>query len=95
VTAAIQEQIDTHLQALADLFRRLDSRRPTGRRLSDRELQVAMLASATPLTSRQIGARLFVSEETVKTTLGRAYRKLGIVRRVELAHALRRLGDGS
>jgi DNA-binding CsgD family transcriptional regulator len=94
VTATIQEQIDIHLRALARLFQQVDGRRPTERRLSDREMQVALLAAATPLTYEAIGKRLFIGTSTVKTNVKRAMAKLGVRRRFELPLALRGLGDG-
>ena len=52
--------------------------------LTAREREIATLA-ATGLTSRQIADRLVVSIRTVDNHLQRAYRKLGITRRNELA----------
>jgi DNA-binding CsgD family transcriptional regulator len=52
--------------------------------LTPAERRVAMLA-ADALTNRQIAERLFVSEKTVETHLGRAYRKLGVSSRTALA----------
>ncbi|WP_407562962.1 ATP-binding protein [Streptomyces sp. 184] len=53
-------------------------------RLTPQELQVARLA-AQGLSSRQIGARLFLSPRTVEHHLYKAYPKLGVKSRVELA----------
>jgi|GEM_PF-6935245 len=49
-----------------------------------RETQIAR-AAMSGATSREIAARLFISEKTVERHLGVVYRKLGIRRRVELA----------
>lgn len=56
-------------------------------RLSSSELAVARLA-ATGLTNQQVAERLFVSPNTVKAHLRRAFAKLGVHRRAELAAAL-------
>jgi len=48
------------------------------------ERQAAELA-ATGLTNRQIAVRLFLSEKTVEAHLSRAYRKLGVRSRTQLA----------
>ncbi|HLM65484.1 MAG TPA: AAA family ATPase [Acidimicrobiales bacterium] len=58
--------------------------------LTAREREVALLA-AEGLPSRDIGGRLHLSTRTVDTHLARAYRKLGIGGRDELAGALRNL----
>ena len=52
--------------------------------LTDKELEIAE-AVADGLTNAQIAARAYVSEATVKTHLGRALTKLGLVNRVQLA----------
>jgi DNA-binding CsgD family transcriptional regulator len=56
-------------------------------RLTPRELEIALLAGAGA-TNREIGARLFLSARTVEVHLGRAYRKLGVRSRTELAGAI-------
>ncbi|AZM50315.1 helix-turn-helix transcriptional regulator [Streptomyces sp. WAC 06738] len=63
-------------------------------RLTPQELQVARLA-AQGLSSRQIGARLFLSPRTVEHHLYKAYPKLGVASRAELARVeLAGPGDG-
>ncbi|MGY1673105.1 ATP-binding protein [Geodermatophilus sp. SYSU D00710] len=52
--------------------------------LTPREREVAELAAAG-LTAREIGARLFIGERTVEGHLARAYARLGVRSRVELA----------
>ncbi|MFC0064985.1 AAA family ATPase [Umezawaea endophytica] len=52
--------------------------------LTPAERQVADLA-ADALTNRQIAEKLFVSEKTVETHLSRAYRKVGVTSRTQLA----------
>jgi DNA-binding CsgD family transcriptional regulator len=52
--------------------------------LTPSERRVAKLAAGA-LTNRQIAERLFVSEKTVETHLSRAYRKLGVGSRTQLA----------
>jgi DNA-binding CsgD family transcriptional regulator len=62
--------------------------------LSPTERQIARLA-AEGLTNRAIAERAFVSVKTVETNLKRAYRKLGISSRAQLAHALDRQDTGA
>lgn len=57
--------------------------------LTSQELQVVRLA-ATGATNRQIGAQLFLSPRTVASHLYRAYPKLGISSRAELAEVIAR-----
>jgi len=59
--------------ALVDRDRRLAARPD----LTDRELDVLRLLAAG-LANREIGERLYLSSETVKTHLGNIYRKLGV-----------------
>lgn len=61
--------------------------RATPDELTSSELRVAELA-ATGATNREIADALFISPKTVEANLARAYRKLAIGRRVELAAAL-------
>jgi ATP/maltotriose-dependent transcriptional regulator MalT len=60
---------------------------PMGEELTDREREVALLA-ARGRTSPEIAAALFLSVRTVDTHLHRAYRKLMVEGRHELAAAL-------
>ena len=55
--------------------------------LTRREREIAVLA-ASGLSSRQIAERLVVSVRTVDNHLQRAYRKLGVTRRQDLAQVL-------
>jgi DNA-binding CsgD family transcriptional regulator/tetratricopeptide (TPR) repeat protein len=57
--------------------------------LTTREREVTVLA-AQGLTNREIGARLYLSEGTVRNYLSTAFTKLGVSRRAQLAG---RLGD--
>jgi DNA-binding CsgD family transcriptional regulator len=57
--------------------------------LSAREAEVARLAGSA-LTNRAIAQRLYLSPKTVDAHLGRAFHKLGIRSRVELAALLSR-----
>jgi DNA-binding NarL/FixJ family response regulator len=52
--------------------------------LSPRELDVLRLVAAG-LRNREVGAKLFISESTVKVHLGNIFSKLGIASRVELS----------
>jgi DNA-binding CsgD family transcriptional regulator len=55
--------------------------------LSTTELRIARLAAAGR-TNGEIAAEVFVTQKTVEANLARAYRKLGIRSRAQLAHAL-------
>jgi DNA-binding NarL/FixJ family response regulator len=63
------------------------------RSFTSAERQVARLA-ATGLTNRQIAEQLFLSEKTIETHLSRAYRKLGIRSRTQLALHMANLTSG-
>jgi LuxR family maltose regulon positive regulatory protein len=79
---------------LADARRRLT---PAGRgalagdELSDRELEVLRLF-ATPMTQREIGDRLYVSLNTVKSHAKSIFRKLDVSDRSEAVARARELG---
>jgi len=55
--------------------------------LSPTELRIARLAAAG-LTNQAIAGEVFLTRKTVESNLARAYRKLGIRSRAQLAHAL-------
>ncbi|GAA1619609.1 LuxR family transcriptional regulator [Actinoplanes couchii] len=55
--------------------------------LTNQETRVALLV-AQGATNREVAASLFLSEKTVEAHLGRAFRKLGVRSRVELARNL-------
>ena len=69
-------------------------RRGDSDQLTATEHTVCELA-ATGLRNHEIAARLFLSDKTVEANLTRAYRKLGVRSRTELAAALARTGRGS
>ena len=67
---------------------RLGGRRARDRdELSETERRIAELA-AGGRSNREIAGELFVSERTVESNLTRAYRKLGVRSRTELARRL-------
>jgi DNA-binding CsgD family transcriptional regulator len=79
------EQARRELRASGERSRR---RIPEARdQLTAQELQIAQLA-AQGLSNREIGQRLYLSHRTVGTHLYRAFPKLGITSRGELAVAL-------
>src|SRR5437588_5316086 len=55
--------------------------------LTPQEMQVALIV-AEGVTNREAGARLFLSLKTIEVHLSRAYRKLGVRSRTELARWL-------
>jgi DNA-binding CsgD family transcriptional regulator len=72
-------------RAEAELLRTATRRAPD--ELTPTERQIAELA-ASGLANPDIAARVFVSRKTVEANLKRAYRKLGISSRAQLARAL-------
>ena len=69
---------------------RLRTREPSIRdELTTQELQVALVV-AEGVTNREAAARLFLSPKTIELHLSRAYRKLGVRTRTELARTLHR-----
>ncbi|GAB3741326.1 response regulator transcription factor [Nocardiopsis nanhaiensis] len=65
-------------------------RKPTGRSLSDRELEVLTLV-AEGASNRRAASRLFISEASIKTHLQHIYDKLGVRdRAAAVAEAYRR-----
>ena len=74
-------------QARGELARAATRRAAAG--LTATEERIAQLA-AEGLTNRAIAERAFVSVNTVEANLKRAYRKLGISSRAQLARALDR-----
>jgi DNA-binding CsgD family transcriptional regulator len=73
---------------------RASGRRGDPERLTATELKVCELA-ASGLRNHEIAARLFLSGKTVEANLTRAYRKLGVRSRAQLAAALTREGRGT
>jgi DNA-binding CsgD family transcriptional regulator len=67
---------------------RIGGRTPSRGELTEAESRVAALV-AEGRTNREVAAALFVTEHTVEGALTRAYRKLGIRSRAELAARLR------
>ena len=68
---------------------RIGGRRAHARgELTEAERRIATLV-AEGRTNREVAAALFVTEHTVEGALTRAYRKLGVRSRTELAHRLR------
>jgi DNA-binding CsgD family transcriptional regulator len=86
---AIFEELGTPIwsaRARASLAR-IGGRSASAHELTESELQVARLA-AVGKTNREVAEALFVSAKTVEANLSRAYRKLGISSRRQLAERL-------
>ena len=73
-------------QARSELAR-IGGRAPSRGELTEAERRIAALV-AEGRTNREVAAALFVTEHTVEGALTRAYRKLGVRSRAELAHRL-------
>lgn len=80
-----EQRAQTELRASGARLRR----RGTSARdeLTPQELQVALVV-ADGVTNREAAARLFLSPKTIEVHLSRAYRKLGVRTRTELARRL-------
>lgn len=78
-----------HLCDITDVPRQLKKSSSTSQDslLSQREEEVALLA-AQGISNKEIGKRLFISQNTVKTQLKNIYSKLGINSRTLLVYAL-------
>ncbi|BBX15800.1 LuxR family transcriptional regulator [Mycolicibacterium duvalii] len=74
-------------RARTELDRVAVARRPETGQLTESERRIAELA-ASGRTNREIATTLFISPKTVEVNLSRAYRKLGIRSRAELARRI-------
>jgi DNA-binding CsgD family transcriptional regulator len=94
--AAIAEFTSLGAAAFADRARaelaRTGGRVGSSAELTPTELRVAHLA-ARGHTNRVIADAMFISPKTVEANLARAYRKLGITNRAQLATTMARLPD--
>jgi DNA-binding CsgD family transcriptional regulator/predicted negative regulator of RcsB-dependent stress response len=68
---------------------RIGGRAPSRGALTEGERRITALV-AEGRTNRDVAATLFITEHTVEAALTRAYRKLGVHSRAELAHRLNR-----
>jgi DNA-binding NarL/FixJ family response regulator len=82
VRSVSRSQSNVLLSVSRETIEGLDRHRPEGGRLSARELDVLRLL-AQAMSNAQIGARLFITEGTVKRHLTNIYAKLGAVSRVD------------
>jgi DNA-binding CsgD family transcriptional regulator len=79
----------THLSAcLAELRLQSSSSSSVFRKLTPREAQIANLV-AKGLTNAEIGAELWITQNSVKQALKRMFRKLGVSARTEMVAKLR------
>jgi DNA-binding CsgD family transcriptional regulator len=78
-----------HLSASLAILRARSSRcaSPEARRLTKRELQIAELV-AKGLTNAEIGAQLWITQNSVKQALKRMFRKLNVSARAEMVARL-------
>lgn len=84
--AAVREEA---IREPAPFVRNTDQLKESG--LTPRELEILGLI-AEGLSNREIGERLFVSENTVKTHSSRVFEKLGVNRRVQAVQKGKDLG---
>ena len=75
-------------------LRRIGGRRPPAETLTEVERRVASLA-AEGRHNKEIAAEMFIAVSTVEAHLSRAYRKLGVRSRTELARHLANLVDAT
>ncbi len=87
---ALEERAQTELAAVG--IRRGTTEHAGAESLTPSEQRVVELA-ATGATNREIAQALFVTEKTVETHLGRAFRKLDVASRRQLPDALARASD--
>jgi ATP/maltotriose-dependent transcriptional regulator MalT len=88
----LAEQARRELQAAGESSRR---RAPDARdQLTPQELQIVQMA-AVGLSNREIGQQLYLSHRTVESHLHRAFPKLGITSRAQLARVAGDLADSS
>lgn len=73
----LEEKVRARLRASADENARISSLEP-------RELEILLMV-AEGLTNREIGARLYLSEKTVKNQMSRVLKALGMQRRTQAA----------
>jgi DNA-binding CsgD family transcriptional regulator len=79
----------THLSAcLAELWKPVSASEDTLTRLTPREVQIARLV-AKGLTNAEIGAELWITQNSVKQALKRMFRKLDVSARTEMVAKLR------
>lgn len=78
-----------HISACLAMFKQQPQKfnSPLTNRLTPRELQIAELV-AQGLTNAEIGAKLWITENSVKQALKRMFRKLEVVNRAEMVARL-------
>lgn len=82
---------DSASRAMEKLVRREARNREIAGLLTPREIEVVAMV-AKGLSNKEIGAKLFIAEGTVKIHLHNIYEKLGIARRAELARVAEEYG---
>lgn len=82
---------DSASRAMTKLVRREAKARELAKLLTPRELEVARLA-AQDCTNKEIAARLFIAEGTVKIHLHNIYEKIHVSRRAELVRFAQEYG---
>ena len=86
--------ISTHFSATLAALRSQENRfdSPLAASLTPRELQIAQLV-ATGLTNSEIGSQLWITQNTVKATLKRIFRKLNVSARAQMVARLQDLSS--
>ena len=80
-------------RALEKILQQQESRETVQKVLTAREIEITRMI-ARGLANREIGAKLFISEGTVKTHLHTIYEKLGLKSRLQLANYAQEKGLG-
>lgn len=78
----------THVSARLAELRQSQGKHPWRQRLTPRELQIADLV-AQGFTNAEVGAELWITQNSVKQALKRIFRKLGVSARTEMVAKLR------
>jgi DNA-binding CsgD family transcriptional regulator len=93
VSARNEQEIQSHfMDGVGDYFGVERFNSPDSYCLTNRELQIAELV-AFGLTNAEIGAKIWITEHSVKQALKRIFRKLSVVNRTQMVAKLHNIGS--